>query len=308
MSRLFIRRALIFSGIFLLSYCFSLLLIGRNMNLSFGSQFYYPEGGAGHSQLRFEEAASQKEVDLLFIGSSHAYRNYDPRIFNKNQLRSFNLGSTAQTPIQTLQILQSLGEDLSPKYLIIDFFLPLFYNEGIESSIDLLANTNFYPNRLEEHGDMKWYNAVLFRSLSKNILNLKSKQCPANIGSDHYITGGYVESHQTFDSKHEIPKSTGKLNPKQIQAFTSILEWADERKIKWIIVQSPILDLTNTHTYKTLPKEIQSLFPKKKFINGQLAFEAQSEFFIDADHLNPCGVKTFNTWLLDTLNKSAFFD
>lgn len=137
------------------------------MNHSFGSQFYYPEGGAGHSQLRFEEATSQKDVDLLFIGSSHAYRNYDTRIFNKNKLRCFNLGSTAQTPIQTLKILQSLGENLSPKYLIIDFFLPLFYNEGIESSIDLLANTNFYPMRWEEHRNMKWYNAILFRAYQK---------------------------------------------------------------------------------------------------------------------------------------------
>ena len=308
MSRLFIRRAFIFSGIFLLCYCFSLLLIGRNMNLSFGSQFYYPEGGAGHSQLRFQDAASQKEVDLLFIGSSHAYRNYDTRIFDKSQLRSFNLGSTAQTPIQTLQILQSLGENLSPKYLIIDFFLPLFYNEGIESSIDLLANTNFYPMRWEEHGDMKWYNAVLFRSLSKNILHLKSKTCSENIGADRYIRGGYVESHQPFNPKHETPKSTGELNPKQIQAFAQIIQWANDRDIKWIIVQSPILELTHTETYKTLPKDIQSLFPEKKFINGQLAIQPQSKFFIDTDHLNPCGVKTFNTWLLDTLNKNAFFD
>jgi hypothetical protein len=278
------------------------------MNLSFGSQFYYPEGGAGHSQLRFKEAASQKEVDLLFIGSSHAYRNYDPRIFDKSQLRSFNLGSTAQTPIQTLRILQSLGENLSPKYLIIDFFLPLFYNEGIESSIDLLANTNFYPMQWAEHEDMKWYNAVLFRSLSKNILNLKSKQCTATIGTDQYIQGGYVESHQTYNSKHETPKPSGEINPKQIQAFAQIIQWANDRDIKWIIVQSPILELSQAETYNTLPREIQSLFPEKKFIDGQLAIQPLNDFFIDADHLNPRGVKTFNTWLLDTLNKNIFFD
>jgi hypothetical protein len=278
------------------------------MNHSFGSQFYYPEGGAGHSQLRFEEAASQKGVDLLFIGSSHAYRNYDTRIFDNSQLRSFNLGSTAQTPTQTLQILQSLGEDLSPKYLIIDFFLPLFYNEGIESSIDLLANTKFYPMRWEEHRNMKWYNAILFRSLSKNILNLKSKQCSATIGTDQYIPGGYVESHQNFNSKHETPKSTAELNPKQIQAFAQIIQWANNRNIKWIVVQSPMMNVQATVAYKSLPKEIQTLIPENRFINGQLAIEPQYKFFIDADHLNPSGVKTFNTWLLDTLHRNAFFD
>jgi hypothetical protein len=258
--------------------------------------------------LRFQEAASQKEADLLFIGSSHAYRNYDPRIFNKNQLLSFNLGSTAQTPIQTLQILQSLGEDLSPKYLIIDFFLPLFYNEGIESSIDLLANTSFYPMRWEEHGDMKWYNAVLFRSLSKNILHLKSKTCSENIGADRYIRGGYVESHQPFNPKHETPKPSGQLNTKQIQAFSKVIQWANSRNIKWMVVQSPMMNVQAAVAYKSLPKEIQTLIPENRFINGQLAIQPQSKFFIDTDHLNTSGVKTFNTWLLDTLNKNAFFD
>jgi hypothetical protein len=308
MSLFFIRRAFFFVGLFLVAYCFLLVVIGRNMNLSFGSQFYYPEGGAGHSQLRFQEAALQRKIDLLFIGSSHAYRNYDPRIFKQAKLKAFNLGSTAQTPVQTLQILEELGENLSPKYLIIDFFLPLFYNEGIESSIDLLANTNFYPVFLNEHEDMKWYNALLYRTMSKNILHLKSKTCSETIGTDQYIRGGYVESHQPFNSKHETPKPSGHLNTKQIQAFAKVIQWANDRSIKWMVVQSPMMNVQAAVSYQSLPKEIQTLIPENQFINGQPSVSVIPEFFIDKDHLNAKGVKAFDLWLLDTLSKNTFFD
>jgi hypothetical protein len=307
MSLFFIRRAFFFVGLFLVAYSLLLVVIGRNMNLSFGSQFYYPEGGAGHSQLRFQEATSQRNIDLLFIGSSHAYRNYDPRIFKQAKPKAFNLGSTAQTPIQTLQILENLGEHLSPKYLIIDFFLPLFYNEGIESSIDLLANTNFYSVHLNEHEDMKWYNALLYRAMSKNILHLKSKTCSETIGTDQYIQGGYVESHQTFNPKHETPKPSGHWNTKQIQAFAKVIQWANDRSIKWMVVQSPMMNVQAAVSYQSLPKEIQALIPEDQFINGQPSVLGVKEFFIDEDHLNPKGVTAFDLWLLDTLNKKHFF-
>jgi hypothetical protein len=105
-----------------------------------------------------------------------------------------------------------------------------------------------------------------------------------------------------------MPKSTGELNPKQIQAFAQIIQWANNRNIKWMVVQSPMMNVQAALAYKSLPKEIQTLIPENRFINGQLAIQPQYKLFIDADHLNPSGVKTFNTWLLDTLNKNAFFD
>ena len=61
-------------------------------------------------------------------------------------------------------------------------------------------------------------------------------------------------------------------------------------------------------SYRTLPAELRRLFPEQKFINGQSAFQPNSEFFIDADHLNARGVKKFNSWLLDTLITKHFFD
>lgn len=308
MSRTFFQKAFLFTGIFFLLYGLLLVLIGQCMSISFGTQFYYPEGGTGHSQLRFQEIKSQKNIDLLFIGSSHAYRNYDTRIFNQEQIHTFNLGSTAQTPIQTWEILQHLPHHLLPKRLIIDFYLPLFYNEGIESSIDLLANTDFYPMRWNEYHDVKWYNALLYRTLSLKLLNLQPKKNPERIGHDQYITGGYVQSDQAYDARHQTPKVSGVVNESQVSALQNIVRWANEHNIKWMIVQSPILPSHEAAKYETLPLAIQKIIPKEKFINGQNAVALALKNFIDSDHLSAEGVQNYNSWLMDTLKKKHFFD
>src|SRR5690606_12876278 len=60
----------------------------------------------GSSYIRFQEVKKYNNVDIVFIGSSHAYRGFDPRIFKKAGYSSFNMGSTAQTPVQTKYLLE----------------------------------------------------------------------------------------------------------------------------------------------------------------------------------------------------------
>src|SRR5690554_458534 len=60
----------------------------------------------GHTETRLKEVKSFGDVDILFLGSSHAYRGFDTRIFKKAGFRSFNLGTSAQTPLQTQILLR----------------------------------------------------------------------------------------------------------------------------------------------------------------------------------------------------------
>src|SRR3972149_6768649 len=40
-----------------------------------------------------------QNYDLIFLGSSHCYRCFDPFVFQKFGLTTYNLGSSSQTPI-----------------------------------------------------------------------------------------------------------------------------------------------------------------------------------------------------------------
>ena len=62
-------------------------------------------GCYGHTFTRMQDAQKTKNVDVLIVGSSHAYRGIDPRILQKDGISAFNLGSSAQTPINTKVLL-----------------------------------------------------------------------------------------------------------------------------------------------------------------------------------------------------------
>ena len=79
-----------------------------------------------------------KNVDVLFLGSSHAYRGFDPRIFRKRGYSSFNLGSSAQTPSQTKVWLKRYLKHLNPKIVIYEVYPGTFSSDGIEASLDLV--------------------------------------------------------------------------------------------------------------------------------------------------------------------------
>src|SRR5262245_26702081 len=61
---------------------------------------YYKWHG-GQSVPQWQEFDQKEHYDVLVLGSSHAYRGYDPEHFAKRGLRMFNLGSTAQTPMNS---------------------------------------------------------------------------------------------------------------------------------------------------------------------------------------------------------------
>ena len=50
---------------------------------------------------KVREASSRRGADVLFLGSSHAYRTFDPRLFAERDIEVVNLGSSIQTPLQS---------------------------------------------------------------------------------------------------------------------------------------------------------------------------------------------------------------
>lgn len=98
-------------------------------------------GGYGQMLLRLREVQKVKQVDLLFVGSSHVYRGYDPRIFTSQGIEAFNIGSSAQTPFNSYFLLKEYLPKIKAKYVVLDLYWGALGNNGIESSIDILSNS-----------------------------------------------------------------------------------------------------------------------------------------------------------------------
>ena len=78
----------------------------------------YRLGAYGHMHSRIREIPEFKNIDILFLGASNAYRGLDTRIFEKNGWKSFNLGSSSQTPLQTFILLDRYLDHLNPKVVV----------------------------------------------------------------------------------------------------------------------------------------------------------------------------------------------
>jgi len=97
----FIHSLLLFIPCSIVIYILLIILWGDYAPRILEKNLNYKIGAGGHMYSRLQDIHRTSNIDILILGSSHAYRGYDPRIFNKHGFSMFNLGSSAQSPIQT---------------------------------------------------------------------------------------------------------------------------------------------------------------------------------------------------------------
>src|SRR5690554_449999 len=118
-------------------------------------------GCYGHLNTRIKEIPNYKDIDILILGSSHAYRGFDTRVFKKHGINAFNLGSSAQSPIQTYILLNQYLDELNPKLVVLEVYAGVLELDGVESSLDLAANNKmdkYYYQTLKDIRNLQTYN------------------------------------------------------------------------------------------------------------------------------------------------------
>ncbi|MCZ8516894.1 hypothetical protein O9H85_31965 [Paenibacillus filicis] len=87
-----------------------------------------------HPRLRWEEFYGMKQnIDVAFLGSSHAYRSFDPTFFDRElNVTSFNFGHSDQNPIDSYYVLNEVLRFHHPKLIVLELFFPL--SEGVEAN------------------------------------------------------------------------------------------------------------------------------------------------------------------------------
>lgn len=303
MSRLIKNIAVfIFLGIGL--YLVVLVCWGEFMPAIFKKNVNYSLGAYGHMYTRSREATGYGKVDILFIGSSHAYRGFDTRIAKEYGYESFNLGSSAQTPVQTKLLLNRYLDKLQPKILVYEVCPEIFMNDGVESSLDMIANTTIDANTIKmvfSINNIKIYNSLLYgyyRQLFGRDKNFTEKPV---ILLDTYIPGGFVERSMEKDTTAVIEDTNIAWQPKtyQLSAFHDLLATVKQRNIRLVLVQSPV---TKKKYLKRSDNSIMDgLFSARgEYYNfNELLRLSDSLDFYNEDHLNQKGVIVFNRALLD---------
>lgn len=258
-------------------------------------------GCYGHTFSRMQDAQKIKNIDVLIVGSSHAYRGIDPRILKKDGITAFNLGSSAQTPINTKVLLHQYLEQINPKLVVYEAYAGTMNIDGVESSLDILSNNKIDLNSIEmanEVHNLLAYNTLIFSGFRQTFgLNRKFKE-EISQGGDTYVSlTGFVETKfrkNIFDKENF---SNWDLRENQKEELINNIKFIKSKGIEVYIVQAPI---TND-LYKSISNhnEVDQFLDKLgNYKNYQNLIELRdSTDFFDNNHLNQIGVEKFNRLL-----------
>ena len=300
----FIKSILLFTPFSIVMYILLIILWGDYAPNFLKKNLNYEVGSYGHMYSRLQEIKDVKDVDILFLGSSHTYRGFDPRVFKQYGLNTFNLGSSAQSHIQTEILLKRYLDTSNPKLIIYEVYPGTFASDGVESSLDIIANdkNDFESIRMaliQNH--VKVYNTLIYgfyRDFSKKNINFVEE---AVKGDDTYVEGGYVEKELQYFEPTEFKRTEWYLNSKQFYYFENALRLIKKRNIPFILVQAPIAPsryraYSNNSDFDDIMRKygIYYNFNEIVELNDRM-------HFYNSHHLNQDGVKIFNKKLIEIL-------
>ncbi len=302
-------KKIFFFFIFTIPIYFLLLILwGEFVPNKFKNNLNYKQGSIGQMQLRLEELKKLNKVDILFLGSSTSYRGFDTRIFNKLGYTSFNLGSSAQTPIQTKYLLMRYLKKANPKLLIIDVNPLMFTIDGVESSLDLISNDDFNADMIKmamSVNNLKVYNTLIYDYFKDKIIGKKNYQTKVIRNDATYISGGYVEHKLSYFKKIQYKDQEWNYSKLQFSIFDEIITFLKSNRINYVIVQSPI---TPKLYFSHQNNDFFDHFMKKRgqyFNFNQIISLDDSLHFVDAYHLNQDGVEKYNDKLIQVFRQDT---
>ena len=314
MKKFLIKTALIFV-IFAILYipAYSILNMIADKDSQKASDFEYLKT----TEIKFNEIDNYKDIDILFVGSSHTYRSFDPRIFSKEGLKVFNIGTSSQTCMQSWFLIDRYIDVLNPKCVVYDLFPDLMNNKGEESTIDFIsANFEHYQAMWEWTKlkmamctkNMYTINKWIYKAFQRHILRNENqiqtiKDDELRIKSEKYIKGGFVERDLeyydlSYDNKID---TTCKLNTMQMMFLRKTINLLKGKGIKYLLVETPVPSVL----YKSYDNHEQysaKISEYGTFIdyNTRLTLNDSLDFY-DSHHMNQNGVVKYDSLLIRDL-------
>lgn len=261
-----------------------------------------------YSLLRFRDIEEFENIDILFAGSSHCFRAFDPRIFSEKNLETFNMGSNSQSPLNTYYLLKRYIDRLNPKLLVYEiYFEVLLSTDGLESYYDLMGNTGYSFEMLEmalATNNPNAFNAMTgtyLRRIWEPLSSVEQVQY-----KEKYVYGGYCERTDSSEAPDFTDFGKIKLADIQFEYLEKMIRFLRERNVGVLFVTHPLPDelVAEVHNYDDISRQIDN-FAKKlavEYIDFNEILDLETdEHFKDSNHLNSAGVQIFNAALIDTL-------
>ncbi len=267
---------------------------------------YYTWKG-GDTYEKFREFDSEQGYDIVFAGSSRAYRGYSPSIFESNGYKSFNLGTSAQTIKNTYFTIKNYLTGSNCKLLILDVFSGAFTSSFLESTSDLVENVSRPQAAYDiawNHKDIRTLNISVLRYLTENDAPYFKIESNADRGFSTRSDSLPKEKQEFYFSKKPIDHPKLKIRQEQLDHFENILSYCEQNSIKVVCVYAPVSYFYDSTQHSDFLALIKPSLQKHKTpiydLSGLEGINTAYHFYDDS-HLNQIGVRMFNTELIEQL-------
>jgi hypothetical protein len=257
------------------------------------------EGGVTYK--KFREFNKDEKYDVIILGSSHAYRGYNPGIFEQYGLKMYNLGSRSQSMIGSYVIARNYISSENCKTVIIDVYDRIFKSTSIESISDMVQNLSSDAAAFSicsRSNDPRSINLFTLRMFSKF-------SDPLNLD-----TAGIYKGFQGATGQLRLPGNPNspwyESNNQSIRYFNKLIRYLYSQRIKVIVAEHPLPGV-----YPIVPvshqKFVDDITPVMKKYNVpfyDFMYDTTMtgiQYFSDENHLSWRGVNKYNHSLISRL-------
>lgn len=248
---------------------------------------------------KVKETETVSDVDVLFFGSSHVYRTFDPRIFDSCGIHIVNLGSSNQTPLQSEVLLRTLLRRVNPRLVVIEVHPDIMELDGVESAIYLISNMSpSWPMVRMALRTRNWRVVMTaMYAMPHNWLSPSFRHFVEN--EEGYVEGGFVEHPMECYSPQSIEPKDIVTAPQQEEALARCIAYLREQDVPYLLLEVPDTKaLTESYTNLSDFQDAMRQYGNYHYYPVPLD---DSLHFYDAKHLNQHGVEIYDAFIIDTL-------
>ena len=291
------------------------------------------ENGQFFPSVRWEEYYAQEDnIDVLVLGSSHAYRTYHPTVLQEGlgDVNVFNFGSSGQTPPTSYYILDEVLRTHRPGLVVMDVFVMVFADDSefTNARINLTSmqpgpgrSNMFWQGFSWEQKLLTLFPTYLYRAhAAPKVKKLLGKRY-LRPQKERYVEKGFVELTDTISTAElkqvlasiEPVKNLDFITERSIEYLERIQARCATAGVPLILIVSPIPKMAADHQggiYDEANAYFSSMaegweVPYYDFVHNRLSVLQDDQHYSDDHHLNAAGARLFSQAVVPIIQKNA---
>ena len=246
----------------------------------------------------FNNYDMNEKKDIIIIGTSHAYRGYNPEIFLKHGLKARSLATSSQSLKSSYVVAKSLVNKNNCDLVIIDLYERIFANSSLESTADLVQHL---PDNISA-AKMAW-EAKDIRALNMFATRLVSYNSKPLFDSDVEMKDGFGTSNDTiaFPLKKRYYDYTYQSNPEQFIYLKKLVNYLKAEGIMVVLAECPLPYFVDSSNHQKFLKDLEPVIKELEVPFYNYTYNSglnEITLFYDDNHLNHSGVNLYNEKLI----------